>query len=177
MPSETDWITAAATVGGTVVGLILAVIAIRSAFSPDRSAEATLKTLHRSAVRELVSKCHELIEEELRIQLLVTDLRMELMTLSVFSGSYGNSGIEMLKKQLDRDLETATEGTRDAKRLVKSPQELVSASANDLDLWQAKIEASRAKLRTSRESITRELERISIQNQQSRERSLNNRKA
>jgi hypothetical protein len=103
------------------------------------------------------------------------DLRTQLNTLSIFSGSYGNSGIEMLKSQLDKDLETAAEGTRDAKGLVKSPEKLVSASDNDLDLWQAKVEAARAKLRTVRESMARELERTSIQNQQSREHSLNGR--
>jgi len=177
MSSETDWITAAATVGAAITSIVAAVAAVKSASAADRSAEAAAKTLHRSAVRELVSECHELIEEDLRIQSLVKDLSMELMTLSRNSGSYGNSGIEELKKQLATDLETATEGTRDAKRLVESPEELVSASANDLDLWQAKIEASRAKLRTIRESKTRELEKISIQNQQSRERSLNNHKA
>lgn len=175
MSSETDWITVAATVGATITSIVAAVVAARSASAADRSADAAAKTLHRSAVRELVSECHELIEEELRIQSLVMDLRTQLNTLSIFSGSYGNSGIEMLKSQLDKDLETAAEGTRDAKGLVKSPEKLVSASDNDLDLWQAKVEAARAKLRTVRESMARELERTSIQNQQSREHSLNGR--
>lgn len=173
MSSETDWITAAATVGATITSIIAAVAAFKSASAANRSAEAAAKTLHRSA---LISECLELIEEDLRIQLLVKDLSVELMTLSRNSGSYGNSGIEELKNQLDTALETAREGSRDAKRLVESPEDLVSASANDLDLWQAKIKASKAKLRTVRESKTRELQKISIQNQQFLERSLNNRK-
>jgi len=176
MSSETDWITAAATVGATITSIIAAVAAFKSASAANRSAEAAAKTLHRSAVRELVSECLELIEEDLRIQLLVKDLSVELMTLSRNSGSYGNSGIEELKNQLDTALETAREGSRDAKRLVESPEDLVSASANDLDLWQAKIKASKVKLRTVLESKTRELQKISIQNQQFLERSLNNRK-
>lgn len=173
MSSETDWITAAATVGATITSIIAAVAAFKSASAANRSAEAAAKMLHRSA---LISECLELIEEDFRIQLLVKDLSVELMTLSRNSGSYGNSGIEELKNQLDTALETAREGSRDAKRLVESPEDLVSASANDLDLWQAKIKASKAKLRTVRESKTRELQKISIQNQQFLERSLNNRK-
>lgn len=177
MASESDWITAVAAAGATITSIVAAIIAARSASAADRSADAAAKTLHRSAVRELVSECHELIEEELRIQSLVIDLKTQLTTLSVFSGSAHNSGIETLKNQFNKDLATAAEATRDAKGLVESPEKLVPASADDLDLWQAKIEAARAKLRPVRESMVRELERISTQNQEARQRRLNGHQA
>ena len=177
MSTETDWITAVATIGATVTSVVAVFIAAKAASAANKSADFAAKTLHRSAVRELVSECHELIEEELRIKSLVIDLTSELTTLSVFSGSYQNSGIEMLKGQFDKDIANVAEETSEAKALVITPEKLVSASDNDLDMWQAKIEASRASLRTIRESMVRELERLHGQNQQYRERSFSGKPA
>ncbi len=177
MSNETDWVTAIATVGATVTSVIAAIIAARSANAADKSADLAAKTIHRSAMRELVSGAHELIEEELRIKSLLIDLTSELTTSSVFSGSYQNSGIELLRKQFEKDAIHAAEKTSDAKALVSTSEKLIDASPNDIDLRLAKIEAYRSDLRTIRESMLRELERIRSQNLQHRERALNGRPA
>lgn len=177
MSTETDWVTAIATLGATVTSVIAAIIAARSANAADKSADLAEKAIHRGAMRELISGAHELIEEELRIQSLLIDLTSELATSSVFSGSHQHSGIEFIRKQSEKDALNAAEKTIEAKALVSAPEKLIGASAIDIDLKQAKIEACRSDLRTIRESMLRELERLRSQNLQHRERALNGRPA
>ena len=166
MSTEIDWVTAIAAVGATITSVIAAIIAARSANAADKSADLAAKTIHRSAIRELVSEAHELIEKELRIKSLLIDLTSELNTSSVFSGSYQNSGIEQLKTQFKKDATFVAEKTVDAKALVSAPEKLIDASLIDIDLRQANFEKSRSEIRTIRESMLRELERTRSQNLQ-----------
>ena len=168
MSAETDWVTTIAAAVAAVTSVCAAIAAVRSASAADKSTDLAAKTILRSAMRELISGANELIEEELRIKSLLIDLTSELTTLSVFSGSFQNSGIELLKQQFENDAKNVAEKTIDAKAIVSAHEGLIDASLNDIDLRQAKIEACRSDLRTIRESMLRELERIRSQNLQRR---------
>ena len=107
MSSESDWVTSIATVGATLVSIVAAFMAAKSASASQSSAKVAEKVLHRSAMRELVAECYELIAEELRIQSLAIELRSEYTSLFVFSGSFGSSREKMHKDGLERDLVAA----------------------------------------------------------------------
>ncbi len=163
MCDSTDWITALATVSATVVSIASAFIAAKSASASQASAEVAAKVLHRSAVRELVAECHELIAEELRIQSLIIELRSEYTSLGVATGSSGGSREKTRKDLLEKDLATAAEKTTEAKSLIEYQAKLFVAADNDLDLMQGRIEAARAELQTIREAMSRQLENLRTQ--------------
>ena len=133
------------------------------------SAEVAAKVLHRSAMRELVAECHELIAEELRIKSLVIELQSEYNSLSVFTGSLGGSRGKMYNGLLEKDLATADEKTKEAKLLVEDPK-LITTAGNDLDRMQGRIGAGRLELQTIREGMLRNLENVRGENQHYREK-------
>lgn len=170
MSAEPDLVTAVATIAATLVSVLAVFVAARSASAAKASADVAAKVLHRSAVRELVAECHELIAEELRIQSLAIDLQNEYTSLFIFGGSSGGSREKMHKGLLEKDLIAASEHTKEAKSLIDSQTKLLTAADNDLDLMQGRIEAERAKLQTIREAMSRQLENTRSQNQLYREK-------
>lgn len=170
MSTESDWVTAIATIGATLVSIVAAFMAAKSASASQASARVAEKVLHRSAMRELVAECYELIAEELRIQSLVIELRSEYTSLFVSSGSLGSSREKMHKDCLERDLVAAAKKTEEAKSLVEDQAKLIAAADYDLDLMQGRIEAARADLQTIREAMSRQLEYVRGQNQFYREK-------
>lgn len=170
MNDTADWVTAIATIGATVVSVAAAFIAAKSASASQSSAEVAAKVLHRSAMRELVAECHELIAEELRIRSLVTELRSEYTSLSIFTGSHGGSREKMHKDLLEKALAATAEKTKEAKSLVEDQARLIAAADHDLNLMQGRIEASKADLQTIREAMSRQLENVRGQIQHYREK-------
>lgn len=147
-----------------IATLVAAVAAARSASAAQKSAEVAAKILHRSAVRELISACHELLAEELRVQSLGADLRTELQTLFGFSKTTGGSAEQELKDKLKADLEIASENSKEARKLANDPGGLITASDNDLDQKKARIEAARIVVQNIREKMARDLENIRTKN-------------
>lgn len=153
-----------------VATLIAAVAAARSASAAQKSAEVAAKILHRSAVRELISACHEVLAEELRVQSLGADLRMELQTLFGFSKTTGGSAEQELLKDLKAYLEVASENSKEARKLANDPGGLITASDNDLDQKNARIETARIVVQNIREKMARDLENTRAKNAEHRER-------
>lgn len=170
MSELADWVTAIATVGATVVSVAAAFIAAKSASASKSSADVAAKVLHRNAVQELVTECHELIAEEFRIQSLVIDLRSEYGSLAGFTGTCGGSREKMHKDGLDKDIANAAEKTKEARMLIEDPAKLITAADHDLNLSKGKIEAARAELKTIREAMARQLENVRAQIQHFREK-------
>lgn len=159
------------TVGSAIVSIGAVYIAAKSANAAEKSAAVAVKALHRSAVRELIAECHELIAEELRIQSLVIDLRSEHKSSFVGNGSCGSTRYQTQAAVFDRDIARAAEFTKEAKSLVSGQAELLAAADNDLDLMQGRIEAARSQLQTIREAMSRQLESVRAQTLYQRERS------
>ena len=170
MSDLVDWVTAIATVGATVVSVAAAFIAAKSASASQASAEVAARVLHRSAVRELVTECHELIAEELRIQSLAIELRGEYGSLAVFTGTHGGSREKMYKDGLDKDIANAAKRAKEARALVEDQAKLITAADHDLDLMKGDIEAARTDLKTIREAMARQLENVRAQIQHFREK-------
>lgn len=170
MSDTPDWITAIATLGATVASIAAAFTAAKSASASKASADVAAKVLHRSAMRELIAECHELIAEEMRIQSLVIELGSEYRSLAVFTNNVGGSRDKILNAALEKDRATATEKTKEARALVDRQGNLALASDHDLDHMQGRIEAAKAELQTIREAMSRQLENLRGQNQQQRER-------
>ena len=147
-----------------IATLVAAVAAARSASAAQKSAEVAAKILHRSAVRELISACHELLAEELRVQSLGADLRNELQAHFVFSETTGGSVEQELKGKLKADLEVASEHSKEGRKLANDPGGLITASDNDLDQKNARIEAARMVVQNIREKMARDLENIRTKN-------------
>jgi len=165
-----DWVTAISTAGATVVSIIAVFIASKSASASQASSEVAAKVLHRSAVRELVTECHELIAEELRIQSLVIELKSEYGSLGVFTGTHGASREAMYKHGLDKDCANAAEKSKESRTIVKDQKKLITATDHDIDLMKGKIEVDRGELQTIREAMIRQLENIRTQNKHFRDR-------
>jgi len=170
MSDTPDWITAIATLGATVASIAAAFIAAKSASASKASANVAAKVLHRSAMRELIAKCHELIAEEMRIQSLIIELGSEYRSLAVFTNNLGGSRDKIHNAELEKDRATATEKAKEARALVERQGELAIAADHDLDHMQGRIEAAKAELQTIREAMSRQLENLRGQNQQQRER-------
>lgn len=162
-------IIAASTVAAVLISVVTVVMAARSASAAQKSAEVAAKILHRSTVRELISACHELLAEELRVQSLGADLRMELQTLFGFSKTTGGSAEQELLKNLKADLEVASENSKEAHKLANDPGGLITASDNDLDQKNARIETARIVVQNIREKMARDLENIRAKNAEHRE--------
>ncbi|MFM2007397.1 MAG: hypothetical protein RLZZ09_3052 [Pseudomonadota bacterium] len=163
MSDSTDWVTAIATVGATVVSVAATFIAAKSASASQASADVAAKVLHRSAVRELVTECHELIAEDLRIQSLAIELRCEYGKLPVSTGTHGGSSEKMHMLVLDKDIANAAEKAKEARALVEVQAKLIIASDHDLDIMKGEIEAARTELKTIREAMVRHLENVRTQ--------------
>ncbi len=169
MNAVSEWVTLIATAGATVVSVVATFIAAKSASASQASAGVAAKVLHRSAMRELVAECHELIAEELRIQSLVIELQREYTSASIYNGTLGGSREKLLRDSLEKDLAAAAEQTKEAKSLVKDQTQLFAVPGDDLDLVLGRIESVRANLQTIREAMSRQLENVIGQNQRNRE--------
>lgn len=167
---STEIVIAVATVGATVVSIFAVIIASKAASAADKSADAALKTLHRSAVRDLVGTCHELVGEDLRIQSLAQELKSEQTALAVFTGNLHGSAYEQMKAKLQSRVEESSNRTTEARALAADHKKLFAASDGDLDQTQARLESSRIVVRNIREDLARELASIGEQNQVYRER-------
>jgi hypothetical protein len=169
MGSESEVVTAVATISATLVSVAAVFVAVKSASAAKTSADVAVKALHRSAVRELVTKCNELIAEESRIQSLVNDLRLEYSVYFSFNGSSNGSRKIMYMDSLEKNLVDASSHTEEAKTLINCQAKLFASSDDDLDLRQGKIEGAKVNLDVIRESISRQLEHTRCQNQLYRE--------
>jgi hypothetical protein len=171
MNMETEWMNAISeitAIGGVFVSIIAVFIAAKSASASNKSAEIAEKILRRSGMRELMTGCHSLIAEELRIQSLVIELNSEYSTLATFQGALGGSREKIVKDGLDKDLLMASEGVNDAKRLVKDQQQLILASDFDIDRMLIDVETKKTELQTIREAMERQLVFMRLQTQQHR---------
>lgn len=163
-------IIAASTVAAALISVVTVVMAARSASAAQKSAEVAAKILHRSAVRELISACHELLAEELRVQSLGADLSNALQARAVFLKTTGGNAEQELKDKLKADLEVASENSKEARKLANDPGGLITASDNDLDQKNARIEAARIVVQNIREKMARDLENTRAKNAEHRER-------
>ena len=168
MSNLADWVTAISTIGSTFVSILAAFIAAKSASASLASAEIAAKVLHRSAVRELITECHELIAEELRIQSLAIELRCEYSALAVFTGTCGGSRETIYKDALNNDIINAVEKTKEARALVDDQAKLITASDHGLDFMKGKVESAIAELKTVREAMDRQLDNLRSQIHQHR---------
>ena len=153
-----------------IVTVIATVAAARSASAAQKSAEMAAKILHRSAVRELISACHELLAEELRVQSLGADLKMEYLENAIRRKMMDSSAAKELMEKLQHDLEVASENSKEARKLANDPVGLITASDNDLDQKNARIQAARIVVQNIREKLARGLENTRAQNAKDRER-------
>lgn len=162
---DADEVTAIATAGATIVSIVAVFIAKRSAKAAEASADVAAKVLHRSAVRELVAACNDVISEELRIQSLVRELVAERKSLSIRNGQFGSSR-QLVDEQLwHKDLATAAEIAKEAKVLIAKQAQLFAATGHDIDLMQARIATDGLTLQTMREDMLRRLEGLIRENQ------------
>jgi hypothetical protein len=157
-------------IAGVIISIIAAFIAAKSASASKSSSQVAEKILHRSVMRELITSCQYLIAEELRIKTLVTDLKSEYITLATFGGALGGSRQNIFIDRLDEYHLEASEGTKDAKRLIKDQQQLNFTSDNDMDRIQVDIETKKTELQIIREAIERELVSIRQKTQLYREK-------
>ncbi len=164
-----DVVSAVAAVGSTIVSVVAVFIAAISATAAKNSADIAAKVLHRSAVRELVTECQELIAEELRIQALVIDLQSEHKSLFVKNGSCGSTRYQTQAGLFEKDIVRAAELTKEARALASAQADLLAAADNDLDLMQGRIQAARSQLQTIREAMSRQLESVKAQSAIQRE--------
>src|SRR4051812_6023810 len=96
-----DVVSAIAAAVAAIVSILALVVAGRSAAAAKSSADSAAATLRRSAIRELVGLCHEVLAENLRIIDLGGSLKAEYKTLFALSGSSGGSRETSLQAALD----------------------------------------------------------------------------
>lgn len=170
--SAADTITALATVGATIVSIIAAVIAGRSAGASERSAIAAERALHRSAVRELIAACHEIVAEDLRVHALVSDIIPEYTTAAVFAGQSGGSIETKLKSAVESMKAKSAELSAEAHSISEGPARLRDASDHDLDQMHIRVGKAQVGIRGMREKLERDLANIRQENAASRDRIL-----
>ena len=161
-----DWIT----VVSTLASIVSAVASAKSASAAKMSANIADKAIHRTAIREMLLNCHELIAEELRIQSLVNDLKTEYTMLASFTNSLGGSRHQIYINSFDKESAAAANITKTAKRLIENKAGLLDSDDIRLDEMTVEIEGDRIKLKIIRESMSRTLEDIRSQNQLYRDR-------
>lgn len=170
MSAEPDWVTAIATIGATIVSVIAAFIAGKSASAAKSSADIATKALQRGAMKELLEECHSVIAEKQRIGSLIIDLRSEYKDGAVFAGQVGGSREKVLQANLDKDLENVSKQAKEAESLLIDQDSLIRSSTDDIDLRLGKIKADKVGLQTIRESMERDLDNVRKQNQYLREK-------
>jgi hypothetical protein len=167
-----EYITAWATVGATVVSIVAAVIAGRSAGASERSAVAAERALRRGAVRELVSACHEVVAEDLRLHSLVVDILSEYTAAGVFAGQSGGSVETKLKASVEAMKAKSVELSAEAQKLSADPAPLFDAPDHEVDQIHGRVERARVGVRGLREKLERDLANIRQENAASRDRIL-----
>jgi len=152
-----EGISAVAAVASAIASVIAIAVARRSAAAADKSADAAARTLRRSAVRELVTLCHEVIAEQLRIDDLAASLRSAYTTLFVLSGASGGSRETTLMSTLDEDVRGAASLAGEATTLGDDLAKLHASSDDDIDQMSTRLVKARTRLRAIRESIEGQL--------------------
>jgi len=110
--------------------------------------------------------------EAQRIRSAAQQLSIAYDTLSVFSGSYQNSGIEQSKVKVAALAAQAEEVGKYANLFSDAGAKLRQAPPEEVDRIQLKLSADRAEVITLREELEREAASIEAQNAQYRQRAL-----
>jgi len=171
MSAET--VSAVAAVASAIVSIVAVAAAYRSASSAEKSATTAVAALHRAAIQELVTLCHEVLAEEFRANRIVSDYRSELNALAVFSGSDGGSAQMKLLTSLENNLSTVHTLVSEAKAIVENHTKLFAASAQDLDQMSSRLGLSRVQLVAIREQLENQLSEMQSQNHLYREKLIN----
>jgi hypothetical protein len=166
-------ITIFTSIGGVIVSIIAAWSANKSASASKSSAEVAQKIYNRSVIRELITCCQSLIVEDLLIQSLVADLKIEFTSLATFSGALGGSRQTTYIERFNENLKKSSNYVKDAKHYTKELQKLILASESDIDRIQGEIEFKKTELQAIRESMERTLNSVHMQTLQYREKQLN----
>lgn len=171
MNAET--VSAVAAVASALVSVIAVAAAYRSASSAEKSATTAAAALHRAAIQELVTLCHEVLAEEFRLNRIASDYQSELRTLSVFSGSAGGSAQKELQTSLENSLSTVPTLVLEATTIAENHTKLYSASSQDLDQMASRLGLSRVQLVAIREPLENQLSEMQFQNHLYREKRIN----
>jgi len=150
-------ISAAAAVVAAIISVIAVFIASRSAAAAKKSSEIAAAAFQRTAIRELLVTCREVVAENQRIESLCIDLRTEYTGMFNFAGVGGGGAEKQARAVLDRDIENAKALAAEGAALSKDTSSLLASSGPDIDARSTKIGLDLVELRTIRESIERRL--------------------
>jgi hypothetical protein len=162
---SSDAVSTITSVASALISVVAVVIAARSAASAGRSADAATSTLRRTAIRELVGLCNEIVEENLRMFDIATTLNSEYTALFALSGASGSSRETMLKTTLADEQRAADELSKEAVKLADDLDKLHNASNDDIDKMTTRLTKMRSRLRSIRESVERQLNEVTRERQ------------
>jgi hypothetical protein len=157
-----------------IISLLFTGIALRiakkSAAAAQSSANIAKQVLHRSALRDLVNSCGEVLSEEQRIRSIADDLRGANADLFLFSGSIGGDRDRVYCYQINDSLARASDLAAEAATLHLDSTQLTNSSDDDLDSMFFRVEKARIAIRSIREKLSGDLDGVRAQNQLFREK-------
>ncbi len=148
-----DGVSAVAATVAAIVSIVAVAAAFRSASAAEQSAAAASSALHRSAIRELILLCHEVLAEDLRLHSIALSMRSEIADLSVYAGMAGGSAQVGLETSVNNYLAAASDLVKEAQAISDDHSKIQQASAQDLDQVAIRVSSSLFKIRSIRESV------------------------
>lgn len=166
-----ELISAVAAVVSAVGGAFAAVAAFRSAASAREAQDSAEEAQRRVALREVVATAAQVSIENQRAQGRIQELTLAYNSLSVFSGSSENSGIQLAEASATAKANRALQLLEYSKLFAAGAASLEFAPSADIDRVQVRLSSGLLEVRAIREDLEREhsfIERQCAEHRESR---------
>jgi len=163
---------AVAAVVSAVGGCAAAAAAFWSARSALDAARSAEDAGHRAALREVSAAASNVVLEVKRLQSHAVELDTEYQAAGIFSGSFQNSNIELLRKQASELAMKASSYSGDAALFTNGAKSLMSAPPVEVDRVLMRMCESLAMTRALRDELDRKFAQVSATNAEERARRL-----
>ena len=172
MSTTVENISTAAAVVGLVVAALSALAAFRSAASAQAAQRWAEDASRRLALYNLSRAANDTLVELQRVLSRSQQACLAYDSLSVFSGSHQNAGIEAAKSNAKAHAERAQQLAEYARLFVDGTSKLKDAPSEEFDRVQLQLAAGLAEIAALREELDRTVSTVESQNSQFRERVL-----
>jgi type II secretory pathway pseudopilin PulG len=162
----------AVAIFSALVALASVWISAQSAAAAKQSADAATRTFRRSAIRDLLGSCQEIIDNERAIHSLADRAASARHDLSRFNGAVGGDRTKIFIDAIEKFREDASKLANKAKRISRDSTTLHNTSDQEVDVSFFELEKTRGEICAIRSELERDLAGILAENHQHRDKIL-----
>lgn len=146
-----------------------------AASSAYRAMKNVRKLARLGLLRDLIKVTHDVISESEQAKLLVEQIKIEIQTLGLFSGSTGSSAENTIKKDAEGKYNEVIPLQREAQRTIADRPQLEKKEEDELSQQLSKFDGYLSQVRRVRSHLEKEAESYAEQNRMHRMNIINRR--